>query len=420
MRSATHLLKAAGVTAILVLGALVVRPTAVADELQNDSHWVGTWTTPPVAQGTMGNNVTGFNNQTLREIVHVSIGGSELRVRLSNTFGTRDVAIGAAHIALRGKGAAIKPGSDRGITFGGAKSTTLWPGSVILSDPVRLDVPALSELAISIYLPGDVPASLPITFHGGARQTNYVSAAGDHTGDADFTGGTTKQSWYFLTGVDVAAPRQVGAIVALGDSLTDANVSTPDTNSRWPDALAAKLHAAGKVMGVMNEGTGGGRVLHDGNGESGLHRFDRDVLSQPGVTHVIVILGINDLRRRPATADQSPDDVTADDVIAGYKQMALRAHARGIKIIGCTLLPWEDETFVKGAYTPEGGAKRQEINAWIRKSGVFDGVIDFDKMLQDPDHPNRMLAKWDSGDHLHPSDIGYLHMGEAIDLSLFK
>jgi len=219
----------------------------------------------------------------------------------------------------------------------------------------------------------------------------------------------------------LAAPAHAKpVIVALGDSLTDANVSTADTNSRWPDALAARLNAAGKQMGVMNEGTGGGRILHDGNGESGLHRFDRDVLAQPGVTHVIVLLGINDLRRRPTAPDPNAEQVTADEMIAGYKQLISRAHARGIKIIGATLLPWENETFVQGAYTPEGGAKRQAINAWIRSSGAFDAVIDFDKILQDPAHPNRMLPMWDSGDHLHPGDAGYRHMGESIDLSLFK
>ena len=420
MKSTAHLLKIVGLTASLVVVALIANPIALADELQPDKHWVGTWTTPPVSQAATGNNSTGFGNQTLRQIVHVSLGGSELRVRLSNLFGTKDVTVGAAHVALRDKGSAIKGGSDRTITFGGARSVTLWPGAVILSDPVRLDVPALGELAISIYLPGDVPANLPITFHGTAKQTNYVSGPGDHTAEGDFSDTTTKQSWYFLTGVDVVAPRQVGGIVAFGDSLTDANVSTADTNSRWPDALAAKLQAAGKQMGVMNEGTGGGRVLHDGNGESGLHRFDRDVLSQPGVTHVVVILGINDLRRRPTAPDPNAEQVTADDMIAGYKQLILRAHARGIKIIGATLLPWEDETFVQGAYTPEGGAKRLAINTWIRSSGAFDGVIDFDKLLADPAHPTRMLAKWDSGDHLHPGDAGYRYMGESIDLALFK
>jgi lysophospholipase L1-like esterase len=173
-------------------------------------------------------------------------------------------------------------------------------------------------------------------------------------------------------------------------------------------------------MGVMNQGTGGGRVLHDLVGDSGLRRFDRDVLAQPGVTHVVVLLGINDLRRRLSAGSPESEPVSADDMIAGYQQLILRAHSRGVKIIVGTLLPWENETFAADAYTPEGAAKRQAINAWIRSSGAFDGVMDFDKLLQDPAHPNRMLLKWDSGDHLHPGDAGYRHMGEAFDLSLLK
>ena len=382
-------------------------------------HWVGTWTTSPVAQATTGAFSTGFNNQTLRQITKVSLGGSEVRLRLSNTFGTKAVVVGSVQVGLRDKGAAIKPGSNRTVTFGASKVVTLWPGAVIVSDPVKLDVPALAELATSIYLPDDVPASLPITFHSTAKQTNYISPQGDHTAAVDMPVDTTKQSWYFLTGIDVSAPRAVGAVVALGDSLTDGNLSTADTNSRWTDALAAKLHAAGTRMGVMNQGTGGGRVLHDLVGESGLHRFDRDVLAQPGVTHVFVLLGINDLRRRLSAGSPESEPVSADDMIAGYKQLILRAHARNVKIIGGTLLPWENERSPP-MHTPEGAAKRQAINAWIRSSGAFDGVMDFDKLLQDPTHPNRMLLNWDSGDHLHPGDAGYRHMGEAFELSLLK
>jgi lysophospholipase L1-like esterase len=229
--------------------------------------------------------------------------------------------------------------------------------------------------------------------------------------------GATKLSWYFLTGVELMATEQTGAVIALGDSLTDANLSTPDTNHRWPDELARRLEAqhGGHKVGVLNEGTGGGRVLHDGNGESGLHRFDRDVLAETGVTHVIVFLGINDIRSRNAA-----EAVTADDMIAGYKQLILRAHGRGIKIFGATLLPFENENFTPGAYTPEGEAKRQAVNAWIRSGGAFDAVIDFEKTLRDPSHPTSMLPKYDCGDHLHPNDLGYQALGDSIDLSLFK
>lgn len=404
----------------LVVGALVIRPAAQASDPTTTAHWVGTWTTSPVAQATTGTFSTGFSNQTLRQISRVSLGGSELRLRLSNTFGAQAVVVGSVQVGLRDKGAAIKAGSNRAVTFGASTSVTLWPGAVIVSDPVKLDVPALAELATSIYLPDDVPAGLPITFHSTAKQTNYISPKGDHTAAVDMPVETTKQSWYFLTGIDVAAPREVGAVVALGDSLTDGNLSTADANSRWTDALATKLHAAGIRMGVMNQGTGGGRVLHDAVGDSGLRRFDRDVLAQPGVTHVVVLLGINDLRKRLSAGSPESEPVSADDMIAGYKQLILRAHSRGVKIIVGTLLPWENETFAADAYTPEGAAKRQAINAWIRSSGGFDGVMDFDRLLQDPAHPNRLLLKWDSGDHLHPGDAGYRHMGEAFDLSQLK
>jgi lysophospholipase L1-like esterase len=226
---------------------------------------------------------------------------------------------------------------------------------------------------------------------------------------------STVQSWYFLTGVEVMAPQQARTVVVLGDSITDSNLSTLDTNHRWPDQLARRLIAARRPIGVLNAGTAGNRLLQDGpGGESGLHRFDRDVLSQSGVAWVIVILGINDLRNRV------PVEVTADDMIAGYKQLILRAHARGIKIFGGTLLPYENETFTPGAYTPQGEASRQAVNTWIRTSNAFDAVIDFERALRDPNHPTSYLPKYDNGDHLHPSDLGYQLMGDTVDLSLFK
>ena len=388
----------------------VLSPAAFAQD-----HWVGTWATAPITMPPTGEGSAAFNNQTLRQIVRVSIGGRLVRVRLSNAFGAQPLAVGSAHIALRSAGAAIKPGSDRTLTFGGAKSTIIWPGALMVSDAVELDVPALADLAVSIYLSGDVPATFPITGHRVARQTNYVSPAGDFTASADMPISSTVQSWYFLTGVEVMAAQQAQAVVVLGDSITDSNLSTLDTNNRWPDQLARRLIAARRQIGVSNQGAAGNRVLQDGpGGESGLHRFDRDVLSQSGVAWVIVILGINDLRNR------NPVEVTADDMIAGYKQMILRARARGLKIFGGTLLPYENETFTPGAYTPEGEVRRQAVNAWIRTSGAFDAVIDFDRALRDPSHPARLLPKYDYGDHLHPSDLGYQLMGDTVDLTLFK
>ena len=231
--------------------------------------------------------------------------------------------------------------------------------------------------------------------------------------------GKLTDDWYFVCGVDMLASRETGGIVALGDSLTDANISTMDAFCRWPDQLSRRLHArsGGRPMGVMNEGLGGNRILHDIRGDSGLRRFDRDVLVQPGVTHAIVMLGTNDLRNRWAKPEE---EVTAEEMIAGLKQLAVRAHTRGIKIFGATLTPFENETFLPGAWTPERESRRQAVNAWIRDGGAFDAVVDFDKALRDPDHPTRMLPVCDCGDHLHPSDLGYNTMGDAIDLSLFE
>lgn len=385
-----------------------------------DTHWIGTWATAPVAQPAAGAASTGFTNQTLRQVVRISAGGREFRVRFSNAFGTKPVRVGGAHIALRDKAAAIKPGSDRALTFGGSPTATMWPGALLLSDPISLDVASLQDVSISLYLPDDVPASLPITFHGTAKQTNYISPAGNHLDAVNMPVAATKESWYFVSSVEVLAPKTAGVVVAFGDSLTDANISTTDTNSRWPNALAKRLAAAGMTMGVMNEGTGGGRLLRDGNGDSGLRRFDRDVLAQPGVTHVVVLLGINDIRRRVTSPDPNAEIVTADEMIAGYKQLVLRAHARGIKIYGATLLPFENETFTPGAYTKEGDATRLAVNAWMRSARPFDALIDLEQVMRDPSHTTRLLPAYDSEDHLHPNDVGYLHMGEVMDLALFK
>jgi lysophospholipase L1-like esterase len=222
----------------------------------------------------------------------------------------------------------------------------------------------------------------------------------------------------FVTGIEVLAPRVVGGIVAFGDSLTEGNLSELDANKRWPDQLARRLVAAqGRQLGVVNQGIGGGRMLHDGPGESGLRRFDRDVLAQPGVTHVIVLLGVNDLRNSQNKADEI---VSADDLIAGLSQLGVRAHAAGLTAFVGTVLTWENETFNGGNYTPDGEAERQTLDAWIRANDVFDAVIDFEAALRDPDHPTRTLPQWDSGDHLHPNDLGYTHMADSIELALFS
>jgi lysophospholipase L1-like esterase len=380
--------------------------------MTQNMHWVGAWTTAPApADGGA------FANHTLRMNARVSIGGETLRVRLSNAYGTGPLLIGSAYLGLRQSGPALVPGSNRPLTFGGETSTTIAAGAFVLSDPVELTVPPLADVVISFHLPEDVPASFGITGRY-SRQTSYISPPGDFSGETVMPVGRLTDDWFFLGGVDVLASAGTGGIVTLGDSLTDANISTHDAFCRWPDQLARRLIArsGGRPLGVMNQGLGGNRILHDIRGDSGLRRFDRDVLAQPGVTHVIVLLGTNDLRNRWAKPEE---EVTAEQMVGGLKQMVLRAHTRGIKIFGGTLTPFENETFLVGAWTPAREAVRQAVNAWIRDGGAFDAVIDFDKGVRDPEHPARMLPNYDCGDHLHQSDGGYNHMGDIIDLTLF-
>jgi lysophospholipase L1-like esterase len=380
--------------------------------MAKDMHWVGTWATAPApAEGAA------FSNQTLRMNARISIGGDTLRVRLSNAHGSQPLTIGAAAIDLHATGPGVVPGAGHMLTFGGEASATIAAGSLLVSDPVEVTVAPLTDLVITFWLPDDVPASSGITGRY-ARQTNHISPPGNFVGADVMPVGRITDDWYFVSGIDVLAPAETGGVVALGDSLTDANISTHDAFCRWPDQLARRLVArgSGRPMGVMNQGLGGNRILHDIRGDSGLRRFDRDVLAQPGVTHAIVLLGTNDLRNRWAKPEE---EVTAEPMIAGLKQMAVRAHARGIKIFGGTLMPFENETFLVGAWTPAREAVRQAVNAWIRDGSAFDAVIDFDQGVRDPEHPTRMLPIHDCGDHLHPSDAGYNRMGDIIDLSLF-
>ena len=378
-----------------------------------DRHWVGTWATSP-APSEAG---VGFNNHTLRMNPRVSIGCDTLRVRASNAHGNGTLVIGAATVGIRDKGPAIMPGSARKLTFGGAESARVAAGALVISDPVKLDVAPLADLAVSLYLPGEIPAGFPITGRY-ARQIIYISPPGDFAAEINMPVGKIIDEWFFVSGIDVLATKETGGVVAFGDSLTDANISTHDTYNRWPDQLARRLTArqGGRPLGVMNQGLGGNRILHDLRGDSGLRRFDRDVLAQPGVTHAIVMLGTNDLRNRNAKPDE---EVTAEQMIAGLRQMALRARGRGIKIFGATLTPFGNETFLPGAWNPVRERHRVAVNNWIRESGELDGVVDFDRALRDPERPTQMLPIHDCGDGLHPSDLGYCAMGDAIDLALF-
>lgn len=388
------------------------------------THWVGTWATSPAPQlasaAQMYSSRLIFEKQTLREIVHTSIGGDTVRVRLSNAYGGEMVAIGGAHIAVRAKDSGIVPGTDRVLTFGGRPTVTLSTNAPALSDPVKLAVPAGGDLAISIYLPKAVEGA---GIHYGAQQTSYIGK-GDQTAAESIADPQTFGSWAFLTGVDVLAPQSASAVVAFGDSITDGARSTADANHRWPDFLAERLRArGGSEIGVLNAGIGGNRVLRDPAdnvrfGMNALARFDRDVLAQPGVKYVIVLEGINDLGHA-GTSAPSADMPSEEDLIVGMKQMIERAHERGLKIFGATLTPFAGTAF-PGYYTPAKDAIRKRINEWIRTSKAFDGVVDFDKAVRDPNNPDAMLPAYDGGDHLHPGDAGYKAMGAAIDLSLFQ
>ena len=381
--------------------------------MQNNKHWVGSWAAAPApAEG-----VVGFNNHTLRMMPRLSLGGDTLRVRISNAYGARPLVIGAARIGIRDKGPGIVPGSNKKLTFGGNDTAVVAAGALIVSDPVQLNAPPLADLAISLYLPSEVLANFQITGRY-ARQTNYISPAGNFADAPVMPVGNLTDQWFFVSGVDVVAPENAGGIVALGDSLTDGNISTIDAFCRWPDQLARRLaESRGRPMGVMNQGLGGNRILHDIRGDSGLRRFDRDVLAAPGVTHVIVMLGTNDLRNRWAKPEE---EVTGEQMIAGLQQMVVRAHTAGIKIIGATLTPFGNETFMANAWNPTRERHRVTVNEWIRNSGAFDGVADFDAALRDPEIPTQMRAADDCGDGLHPSDLGYCKLGDAIDLAWFE
>jgi lysophospholipase L1-like esterase len=385
--------------------------------MDNNRHWVGTWTAAP-APSEAG---VGFNNNTVRMNPRVSIGGDTLRVRVSNAYGNGKLDIGAAYVGIRDMGAAIVPGSARQLTFGGAASTTIAAGALAISDSVKLDVQPLADLAITLYLPGEILPGFQITGRY-ARQTNYISPPGNFADAVTMPVLKITDEWFFVSGIDVLASNDTGGIVTLGDSITDANISTHDAYCRWPDQLARRLiarqsaHPSVRPLAVMNQGLGGNRILHDLRGDSGLRRFDRDVLAQPGVTHAIVMLGTNDLRNRYA---KPGEEVTAQQMIAGLGQMALRAQACGIKLFCATLTPFGNETFMPGAWNPVREGHRVAVNTWIRDGGAFDGVVNFDQALRDPACPTQMLPIYDCGDGLHPSDLGYCRMGDVIDLALF-
>jgi lysophospholipase L1-like esterase len=353
-------------------------------------------------------NAQGFHDQTVRMIVHTTIGGSKLRIKLSSPFGYIPVLVGAAHVAIRDTGSEIVAASDRPIFFNGKPGCTIGPGMVILSDPVDFVVPSGADIAVSLYLPGETG---PPSAHNGLH-TTYISKAGDVTSSPAIADAVTTQAYYWLEDVDVLAPASASLVVALGDSITEGFRSTPDANHTWPDGLAARLAANRKTseVAVANMGIGGNRVLHDGVGASALARFDRDVLSQSGVKWLVVLEGINDI------GHSNTEPVSADEIIGGLKQIVERAHTHGIKVIGCTLPPYEGA----GYSTDAGEAIREALNTWIRTGGAFDAVADFEAATRDANNPKHLRPEFDPGDHLHLNDAGYRAMADAIDLSIFR
>jgi lysophospholipase L1-like esterase len=391
---------------MLAMAGMAIAPATIAKDRNDEGHWVSTWNASPQAAW----HPVALDGQTLRQIVHVSIGGTRVRVRLSNAYGAGSLVIGAARVGLRDAGASIVPGSDRVLTFNGSESTTIPAGALAVSDPVSLRVPDRGDLAVSIYVPGNEVAT---TEHALGLQTTYISPPGDFTGADSLPTSATAQSFFFLTGLDVDAPAKSRAVVTLGDSITDGLHSTADANRRWPNRLAERLGSpkGGGRVAVLNAGISGNRILHDTVGTNASARLDRDVLVQSGARYLIVLEGINDIG--------FPGTATTDQIIAGHLQIIDRAHAMGLKVYGGTLTPFQ--AFLPGIYySTDAEAMRQAVNQWIRTSKAYDAVIDFDKAIRDPGNPAAIRPAYDSGDNLHPNDAGYQAMADAIDLSLFK
>jgi lysophospholipase L1-like esterase len=392
------------VASSLVMGAADARAQGPRPVPGAARTWVGSWSAAPVV-----GSGTGFSDRTLREVVHTSVGGDQVRIRLTNAFGTDGVVVDRTTVGAQSSGAALVTGTERPVTFGGQTEVVLPAGAEVLSDPVPMTARGGQDLAVSLYVPGSTG---PATRHPLAMATSYL-AAGDHAADSGADAFTaTTSAWYLLDGVDVRALPGIRAVVAFGDSITDGAQSTVDANRRYPDDLARRLKDRG--LSVLNEGISGNRVLTDadGSGVSAQARFDRDVVGQTGVRDVIFLEGINDIGHNLGPVSGEP--VTAQDLIAGMTNLTTRAHAHGLRIIGATMTPIGGSKYDN----PEAEAKRQAVNAWIRTSAGFDGVVDFDAVTRDPASPARFLPAYDSGDHLHPDDAGYQAMADAVDLRL--
>lgn len=391
---------------------------AASPSWASGSRWLGAWgaspTPPQVASPGVPERLLSprFDNQTISQVVRLSAGGQRFRLRLTNEYGVRPLRVGALRVTLVDAEGSDVPETSRAVTFGGAFATSIPPGAPMLSDPVDLSTPRLARLRVSLYLPDQTG---PCTCHMSGQEFVAVAGPGDLTAQTVPKPTGPAQFRAFLSGVEVEQAGQSRVIVNLGDSITDGYLSTPGADRRWPDRLAERLNERypKKTFGVVNAGIGGNRVLSDAvvsvMGQSALTRFDRDVLSVAGATDVVVLEGVNDLGARVGRP-------SAEELIAGYRQLIARAHGHGLRIIGGTILPYDGA----GYFTAEGEATRQTVNAWIRAPGNFDAVIDFDAAIREPAKPTRMRAEWHAGDWLHPNDAGYRAMGDAVDLALFR
>lgn len=415
---------ATGVNTAGAQGAIAQADTSYS----GSNRWVATWGGAPIPPGETttidalfsNNHSQSFDNQTVRNIAHVSVGGRRVRVRLSNAFGMLPLRVGSAHVALSRGGATINTATGRRLTFGGQVSVLIPAGGVVLSDAVDLTVPSASDLAVSVYLPGQTE---PATFNETKMQTSYVAAAGSGNlvNAADLPSASPTRSTFYVTAIEVLPAESVGALVAFGDSVTLGAGSTPELNRSWPDQLSVRLNGWRPRLSVVNQGIGCNRLLYDMCGQSGAARFDRDVLGVTGVSHVIVAFGINDLMIPSILPnfgypEFASETASAAEIIFGLQQIAQRAKAAGLKVYGATITP-NGSSPAPGAHTPETEAKRTAVNRWIRASGAFDGVVDFDAAVRDPANPTRLLPAYDA-DGVHLTDAGYGAMANAVNLSM--
>ncbi|MFZ0452626.1 MAG: SGNH/GDSL hydrolase family protein [Ignavibacteriaceae bacterium] len=384
-----------------------------SDSISNfNEEWVGTWSTAPQLVEPRNNPpAPGLSYNSLRQVVHVSIGGDSLRLRFSNEFSNSPVTMNAVNIAVSEDSSAVDPNTDQTLKFNGKPEVTIKPGATIISDPFSFKLKPLSNVTITIYF-GDT--SPDVTGHPGSRTTSYI-LPGDKASATEFKGSIKTEHWYIIRGIDVLAPKSAAAVAVLGNSITDGRGSGTNKQNRWPDELANRLqeNPGTKEVAVLNEGIGGNCVLHACLGPSALSRFERDVIGQSKIRWLIILEGINDIGQ-VHTAEAAK--TVANNLIAAYEMMIDSAHVNGIKVYGATMLPFGGSFYDN----PNSEEAWKTVNNWIRSSGRFDAVIDLDAALHDPSNPLHLLPDADSGDHLHPSEKGHLMMAEAVDLALFK